>query len=67
MEGAPVGLPPPFSDTRSPPLFADDANADDSSDISDAVAILGEKKILCEQAGDANDDGALDSGMPFSF
>jgi hypothetical protein len=42
-----------------------DANADEATDLTDAVAIfgylfLGEKKVPCEQAGDVNDDGALD-------
>ncbi len=42
-----------------------DSNADNTTDISDGIAILGylflgEQKVLCEQAGDGNDDGALD-------
>lgn len=42
-----------------------DANGDGTTDISDAVAILGDlflgnSKVPCQQAGDANDDGVLD-------
>ena len=42
-----------------------DSNTDGTTDISDAIAILGYlflgmNKVPCEQAGDANDDGALD-------
>ena len=42
-----------------------DSNADGTTDISDAIAILGylflgDNKVPCEQAGDANDEGALD-------
>ena len=49
----------------SMPFTRGDANADGATDISDAVAILGdlflgEDRVPCEQAGDANDDGALD-------
>jgi hypothetical protein len=42
-----------------------DSNADGTTDISDAIAILGYlfqggSRVPCEQAGDANDDGKLD-------
>ncbi len=49
-----------------PPLFRrGDSNADGTTDISDAIAVLadlflGSQKVPCAKTADANDDGAVD-------
>jgi hypothetical protein len=55
-----------FGECVPPEMFIrGDANSDGTTDLSDALAVLGslflgEKKVPCVQAGDVNDDGALD-------
>jgi hypothetical protein len=54
-----------FQETQPSPFRRGDANADGTSDISDAVSILnylfrGTGAVICKKSADTNDDGALD-------
>ena len=73
LEGSEVGMTLQISGpggelmslTPLVPFVRGDTNSDDTTDMSDAVAIfgylfLGDTTLTCEQAGDANDDGILD-------